>query len=171
MVCMLPFGSDESYGPFPAGWRRQSNHKGARMKNYIALSIILLSLLAPAFAAAPYQRPAGIADDKEPLIVAGYRALFTCSAHFFAGRPLEDIKKVELVDVEGLGYPDPVSDEQRKLVSATDISGTIVRVAAFRDSMGCTVLPPHWQTGDIPRLPNVQYAAAPEVSDLPFPAG
>ena len=68
------------------------------MKNNIALVIFLLSQLAPAFAAPPYQRPAGIADDKEPLIVAGYRALFTCSAHFFAGRPLDDIKKVELVN-------------------------------------------------------------------------
>jgi CubicO group peptidase (beta-lactamase class C family) len=141
------------------------------MKNNIALSIILLSLLAPALAAAPYQRPAGIADDKEPLIVAGYRALFTCSAHFFAGRPLDDIKKVELVDVEGLGYPDPVIDEQRKIVTATDISGAIVRIAAFRDTMGCTVLPPHWQIGDIPRLPNVQYAPPPDVGNLPFPAG
>ncbi|HXF16216.1 MAG TPA: serine hydrolase domain-containing protein [Burkholderiales bacterium] len=141
------------------------------MKNKIVLLIILSAQYAIAVAATPYQRPAGIADLKEPAIVAGYRALFTCSAHFFAGRPLDDIKKVELVDVEGLGYPDPVIDEQRKLVSATDISGTIVRVAAFRDSMGCTVLPPHWQTGDIPRLPNVQYAAAPDVSDLPFPAG
>jgi hypothetical protein len=62
------------------------------MKNIISLSTVLLSLLAPALAAAPYQRPAGIADDKEPLIVAGYRALFTCSAHF-AGRPLNDIKR------------------------------------------------------------------------------
>jgi hypothetical protein len=47
----------------------------------------------------PFRRPAGSADDSEPLIVTGYRALFTCSAHFFAGRPLDDIKKVELVDV------------------------------------------------------------------------
>ena len=82
---------------------------------------------APALAATPYQRPAGIADDKEPLIVAGYRALFTCSAHFFAGRPLGDIKKVELIDVDSLGYPDPVIDEQRRIVTATDISGAIVR--------------------------------------------
>jgi len=141
------------------------------MKNNIALVFLLLSQLAPAVAAPPYQRPAGIADDKEPLIVAGYRALFTCSAHFFAGRPLDDIKKVELVDVEGLGYPDPVIDEQRKIVTATDISGAIVRTAAFRDGMGCTVLPPHWQMGDIPRLPDVQYAPPPDVANLPFPAG
>lgn len=137
------------------------------------LSLLLLACLAaaPALAAPPYQRPAGIADDKEPLIVAGYRALFTCSAHFFAGRPLDDIKRVEFVDVEGLGYPDPVIDEKRRLVTATDLSGTIVRIAAFRDSMGCTVLPPHWSMADVGRLPNVQYAPAPDVSRVPFPAG
>jgi len=133
--------------------------------------VILLAQLVPAFAAVPYMRPAGIADEKEPLIVAGYRALFTCSAHFFAGRPLDDIKKVELVDVEGLGYPDPVIDERRRLVTARDPSGGIVRIAAFRDSMGCTVLPPHWQAGDVVRLPNVQYAPAPDVTKLAFPAG
>ena len=141
------------------------------MKRFVALVVLVFAALASALGAVPYQRPAGIADDKEPLIVAGYRALFTCSAHFFAGRPLEDIKKVELVDTEGLGYPDPVIDESRRLVTAKDISGQIVRVAAFRDTMGCAVLPPPWQIGDVPRLPYVQYAAPPDVRDLPFPAG
>jgi CubicO group peptidase (beta-lactamase class C family) len=136
------------------------------------LAVLALVTASSSFAGQPvYQRPAGIADDKEPLIVAGYRALFTCSAHFFAGRPLDDIKKVELVDVEGLGYPDPVIDEKRRLVTAADKSGKILQVAAFRDSMGCTVLPPHWSIGDVPRLPNVQYAPAPDVSAIAFPAG
>ena len=137
----------------------------------IILLVLLHAYAAWAVCAVPYHRPAGIADEKEPLIVAGYRALFTCSAHFFAGRPLDDIKKVELVDVEGLGYPDPVIDERTRTVTATDSTGEIVRIAAFRDSMGCTVLPPHWQRGDIPRLPNVAFAPAPDVSSLPFPAG
>ena len=141
------------------------------MKHNLALASLLFALFAPAFAASPYQRPAGIADEKEPLIIAGYRALFTCSAHFFAGRPLDDIKKVELVDVEGLGYPDPVVDERRRIVTAKDLSGAIVRIAAFRDTMGCTVLPPQWDMTYIPRLPYVEYAPAPEVGDLPFPAG
>ena len=141
------------------------------MNRKIGLITAVCLMVAPAFAAPPYQRPAGIADDKEPPIVAGYRALFTCSAHFFAGRPLDDIKKVELVDVEGLGYPDPLIDERRKIVTATDISGQIVRIAAFRDTMGCTVLPPQWQLGDISRLPYVQYAAPPDVARVPFPAG
>jgi CubicO group peptidase (beta-lactamase class C family) len=141
------------------------------MKRAVFLIVVLCALLAPAVAAPPYQRPGGIADLNEPLIVAGYRALFTCSAHFFAGRPLDDIKKVELVDVATLGYPDPVIDEQRKIVTASDISGKIVRIAAFRDAMGCTVLPPQWGPGDIPRLPYVQYPSAPDVSNVAFPAG
>jgi CubicO group peptidase (beta-lactamase class C family) len=141
------------------------------MKRHFAAAVLLLALIAPALAAPPYQRPAGIADDKEPLIVAGYRALFTCSAHFFAGRPLDDIKKVELIDVEGLGYPDPVIDEPRRIAKATDISGQIVRIAAFRDTMGCALLPPQWGMGEVPRLPYVPYPSSPDVSKLPFPAG
>ena len=141
------------------------------MERILVLAIVLFALLPPAFAAPPYQRPAGIADDKEPLIAAGYRALFTCSAHFVAGRPLDDIKAVELVDVQGLGYPDPVIDERRRIVTATDVSGQIVRIAAFRDTMGCTVLPPDWNAGDIPRLPYVPYPPPPNVAEVPFPAG
>lgn len=137
----------------------------------IALWILAAVMVVPAFGATPYQRPAGIADSNEPLIVAGYRALFTCSAHFLAGRPLDDIKKVELFDVEGLGFPDPVIDVQRRLVTASDASGKIVRVAAFRDSMGCSLLPPHWGLDDVPRLPKIAYDPAPDVSKLPFPAG
>ena len=119
----------------------------------------------------PYQRPAGIADLDEPLIVAGYRALFTCSAHFFASRPLDDIEQVELVDVNEEGYPDPEIDEQHRMVIARDASGRIERVAAFRDTMGCTILPPHWRTRDIVHLPYVAYPPPPDVSALPFPAG
>ena len=130
-----------------------------------------LSFGSAASATPPYQRPAGIADDMEPLIVAGYRALFTCSAHFLMGRPLDDITKVELVDVALPGYPVPVIDERRKLVTAANPDGTIVRTAVFRDTMGCTILPPHWNTGDIPRLPYVHREPAPDLGSVPFPAG
>ena len=37
--------------------------------------------------------------------------------------------------------------------------------------MGCTILPPQWQIGDIPRLPYVEYAVPPDVSRIAFPAG
>ncbi len=139
--------------------------------NRIAVFVVSLLSTAAVFAAPPYQRPAGIAQLEEPLIAAGYRALFTCSAHFFAGRPLDDIKKIELIDTENLGYPDPVIDEQHRIVTAADVTGKVVRIAAFRDSMGCTVIPPHWTVADIPRLPYVSYPPAPDVSNIAFPAG
>ena len=37
--------------------------------------------------------------------------------------------------------------------------------------MGCTLLPPHWSLADVPRLPYVHLAAAPDLSAVPFPAG
>lgn len=120
---------------------------------------------------APLQRVAGIAEPDEPIIVAGYRALFTCSAYFFAGRPLADIRKVELVDVEAFGYPEPVIDERRQLVRAATPDGTIEMIAAFRDSMGCTLLPAHWDENDVPRLPYVAYPPAPDQRRIAFPQG
>lgn len=141
-----------------------------RLVKYALLTSVLL-VSANVTAAPPYQQLAGAANNDDPLIVAGYRAIFTCSAHFLMGRQLSDIKRIELVDVEGKGYPDPVIDEKRRLVISTDPSGKIVRVAAFRDSMGCTILPPHWQIGDVPRLPYVSYEHAPDVSKLTFPDG
>jgi hypothetical protein len=136
-----------------------------------ALAILVACLPAgPLAAAMQYQRPAGVADADEPLIAAGYRALFTCSAHFFAGRPLSDILKVELVDTRKHRFPDPVIDEARQLVTAEDADGN-TRIAAFRDSMGCTVLPPHQSAADIPRLPYVAYAELPTGDEQPFPAG
>lgn len=135
--------------------------------------MLLACMVAGPLAAAPspsYQRPAGVADEDEPPIVAGYRALFTCSAHFFAGRPLAEILQVELVDTRKHGFPDPVIDEARQLVIAEDGNGNR-RIAAFRGSMGCTVLPPHLDAGDVPHLPYVAYDPAPRGSETPFPAG
>ena len=127
-------------------------------------------LAAPAQASPSFERPAGIAEANEPLIAAGYRALFTCSAHFSAGRPLADIEQVELIDTAPLALPRPEIDASRQLVTAGDGTGN-TQIAAFRDSMGCTLLPPHWDIGDVPRLPYVAFPAAPDVSDVDFPQG
>lgn len=136
----------------------------------VSLALLAVMLAGISRASPRFERPAGIADANEPLIAAGYRALFTCSAHFFAGRQLADIERVELVDTAPLGLPLPEIDESRQLVSASDGAGN-VQVAAFRDSMGCTLLPPHWDQADLPRLPYVAYQGSPDVRDLPFPQG
>lgn len=137
----------------------------------IIATLCVAALASPyALAEIEYRRSGGVADQYDPLVVAGYRALFTCSAHFFAGRPLDDIKKVELVDYAHLNYPDPEIDESLQLVKASDLDGNI-QIAAFRDSMGCTILPQHWDESDIHHLPYVELGPAPDMSDVPFPVG
>lgn len=133
---------------------------------------LTLLLASPLLAAqqSPYQLPGGAADYSDPYIAAGFRALFTCSAHFLMHRELADIERVELADTRALGLPSPGIDAERGLVRAADGKGRSV-IAAFRDSMGCTVLPPHWSTGDVPRLPYVQRALPRHDVDTPYPFG
>lgn len=136
---------------------------------------LILAALALLFSGAlqadpPYQRPAGVADADEALIVAGYRALFTCSAHFFAGRPLSEIVEVELVDTRKHGFPEPRIDVDRQIVMAEDADGNRM-VAAFRDTMGCTVLPPHQAMADVADLPYVAHRPLPRDGAQAFPDG
>jgi CubicO group peptidase (beta-lactamase class C family) len=115
-----------------------------------------------------YQLPAGVAEYSDPYIAAGFRALFTCSAHFIMGRPLPDILAVELADTEALGLPEPVVDEARSLVRAGDGTGRLV-TAVHRETMGCTVLPPDWTDAQIPFLPNIRVDRSAGDRDNLFP--
>jgi CubicO group peptidase (beta-lactamase class C family) len=135
----------------------------------LALSLCLAALSSPA-GTEPYRLPGGAADYGDPYIAAGFRALFTCSAHFLMGRPLDDILAVELLDTAGLELPSPEIDRHLGLVRASDGHGNVV-TAVFRDTMGCTVLPPHWDDGDIPRLPYVSRQRGANDPDLDYPLG
>lgn len=118
---------------------------------------LLMAATAQADDGAPtsrYQLPAGVADYADPYIAAGFRALFTCSAHFIMDRPLADIETVELADTKALELPAPRIDPARKLVRAEDGTGRTV-TAAYRETMGCTVLPPDWTGAEVPFLPAI----------------
>lgn len=117
----------------------------------------------------PFQRPMGAADPDDPLVVAGFRALFTCSAHFLMGRPLADILEVELADTAGLDLPDPEIDKERLLVRAS--GGGVEQIAVYRDTMGCTVLPPHRSEADASGLPYVEYAPRSLDPETDYPDG
>jgi CubicO group peptidase (beta-lactamase class C family) len=123
-----------------------------------------------ALAADAYRLPGGAAAYDDPYVAAGFRALFTCSAHFAMGRPLNDILAVELADTTALELPDPVIDSHLKLVRADDGRGRTV-TAAFRTPMGCTVLPPHWSDGDITRLPYIERSAGANDPARDYPLG
>jgi CubicO group peptidase (beta-lactamase class C family) len=133
---------------------------------------LVLLVVACAVQAGEQWQPAGVAADDDPRVVAGFRALFTCSAHFVAGRPLSDIKVVELAGVGGADWPDPVIDEDARIVAASDPQAAIEALAAYRESLGCSLLPPEWTRADAGRLPAIAEAgAAPDLSGVPFPDG
>ena len=136
-----------------------------------ALLTVLTLLLASTTAGdVPYRLPGGAAEATDPFVAAGFRALFTCSAHFAMGRPLADIVTVELADTAPLELPEPEIDRERRLVRASDGQGRM-RIAAFRDTMGCTILPPHWSEADLHRLPYLARPLPESRPDVDFPAG
>ena len=103
-----------------------------------------------AFCATTYTATGGASAAEGPAhlsLVAGYKAAFTCSAHFNAGRSLEQIAGDELNRIypdyrEAFsGLPDAVVDEDEKTVSVAYAEGVPPRVAKWRAHLGCAQLP------------------------------
>ncbi|WP_428407891.1 serine hydrolase domain-containing protein [Hyphococcus sp.] len=115
----------------------------------------------------------GAAHAQEPdpahlSLVAGYKAAFTCSAHFNAGRTVEEIDGDELHRIypdyrEAMtALPDAVIDEKKKTVTVSYEGGK--RMAAWRPYLGCAQLPSGDGDGSISKLPYVK-----SVWDRPAP--
>ncbi|WP_411817526.1 serine hydrolase domain-containing protein [Hyphococcus sp. DH-69] len=106
-------------------------------------------------------------------LVAGYKAAFTCSAHFNAGRSPEQIAGDELHRIYP-GYrdamatlPDAVIDNVAKTVSVT-YADDAVRIAAWRPRLGCVQYP----TGaDEISLPKIKFSKTRDKSNVNWPAG
>lgn len=144
---------------------------GRKLMGVAAIAVGSAVVFASGHAVEPttaYYRPGGAAELAE--VAGGYRALFTCSAHFIAKRDLADIQRIELVDTHGFKLPPPEIDEQRRLVMARGRDGKVA-IAAHRQTLGCTLLPPDWRLSNVTDLPHVEYASAPDVSALAFPHG
>ncbi len=93
-------------------------------------------------------------------LVAGYKAAFTCSAHFNAGREVEEIAGDELNRIypdyrEAMAaLPDAVIDEKAKTVTVRYDGGA--RIAAWRPYLGCAQLPAMTGEGAAGTLPYVK---------------
>ncbi|MHA7871494.1 MAG: serine hydrolase domain-containing protein [Hyphococcus sp.] len=103
-------------------------------------AVALLSALS-ASAYAQASDPANLS------LTAGYKAAFTCSAHFNAGRSVEQIAGDELNRIlptfsEAMpSLPDAVIDEDNKRVSVAYSEGAPPRIAQWRPHLGCVQFP------------------------------
>lgn len=109
------------------------------MKKIASLILAFSLVSAPCVA-----QPAGPALKS---LVAGYKAAFTCSAYFNAGRTIEEISGDELTRIYS-GYraplaelPDAVIDEKKKTVSVSFDENHPARVVSWRPHLGCVQLP------------------------------
>jgi CubicO group peptidase (beta-lactamase class C family) len=107
-------------------------------------------------------------------LAAGYKAAFTCSAHFNAGRSVEQINGDELHRIYP-GYrgalaslPDVVIDEKKKTVSVQYTDGFLPRISAWRPYLGCTQLPTGAGADMAKNLPSARIKQTRE-APLPLP--
>jgi CubicO group peptidase (beta-lactamase class C family) len=107
-------------------------------------------------------------------IGAGLKAGHMCSAVFVAGRDPGAVLKDELGNViDQLQFvPDPVVERESRSVVVPLLLGMMPRRAAYRDFMGCTVLPSGSSVADIAALPAIEHAVPPgDPAKIPWPDG
>lgn len=133
------------------------------LRCFFFLPVLIAVLMAPALAFAQLS----------PELNAGFKAAFTCSAVFHAGRTPEQILADELGGLKPvLELPDAVIDHERKTVSVAYEEGKPPRVAVFVEELGTIVLPPGASPDDRPPLP-IEGIPQPEgdAATIPWPNG
>ena len=99
-------------------------------------------------------------------LVAGYKAAFTCSATFNAGKSAESVAELELRRIypgyrEILsGLPTAEVDRARKTVSVRYSDNMPPRVSAWRPHLGCAQLPIGAPAAWAGKLPRIQLATS-----------
>lgn len=107
-------------------------------------------------------------------VAAGYKAGFTCSAVFTAGRDLEAVKKEELRggDPTIMLVPAPLVDYQARTVYVPYSPLRPPRLAVDHESFGCVLMPPESTLEDVDMLPRVEMPKpAGDPASIPWPDG
>ncbi len=110
------------------------------------------------------------------MIRHGQQALFMCNGLFTSNRTVEQVFKQELAFLPApVGSPsggDYVVDRDRRAVAVGSGHGVPTIHAAFRDGIGCVIMPPDQTFADIDRLPELKMAPpAGDPATIPWPDG
>ena len=147
-----------------------------KMTRHISAYIVGMGLcLSPVIAAAQGNNPPSRQDLS---LVAGYKAMFTCSATFNGGKAQDDIFVDELKHIYSAYEPllddvgDAEIDRKKKIVSVTFAEDMPPRISAWRKHLGCTALPQGAAETFIKTLPSISLKDdANEVHLKPWPMG
>ncbi len=113
------------------------------MRRLIA-PVMAAALLTPTLASA---QEGGDTEIMQNALAAGYKALFTCSATFTAGKSLNEI---EFNELDGIyvdyrkpmrSTSEPSINDRNRTVAVRYERGEPPRIAVWRDGLGCSLLP------------------------------
>ena len=137
-------------------------------------------------AAALIQLPAGVHAQQEEsydywssnrqMVRRGQEAVMTCNGLFASNRTYDQVKAQELAFIPEPVYRsspgDVVIDRERRAVAIGSDHGVPTIRAAFREGLGCVVLPPDQTFDDIDALPSLDLpAVAGDPATIPWPDG
>jgi CubicO group peptidase (beta-lactamase class C family) len=150
--------------------------KASQPRPATTLGLVLTGLLASAPLAAAAAPPE--VSTAQLTLAAGYKAQFTCSATFNAGKTTAMIEAQELTNISAdlqplLKVVGPAQiDREQALVSVRYHDALPPRLAAWREHLGCASLPPGATVDDVETLPRLRFRRAlPDQAELPWPAG
>jgi len=136
------------------------------------MAAAMLSPAGPAAAAQDYD----YFQANREMIRNGVQAVLMCNGLFTSGRSLEQVFEQELAylperigSAEGGDYR--VDRKRRAVAVGGPSSGPVIR-AAFREGIGCVVMAPNQDFGDIDTLPALDMPSPPgDPDEIPWPDG
>jgi len=143
-------------------------------KNMVSrlMALSVLFILMTVFSPYPFAAPA--ASFGPGHLAAGYKAGFTCSGVFIAGRESEDIRKEELRGGDPTVFLVPPArvDYESKAVRVPYSPFMPPRLAVFHNGFGCVLLPPGSTIKDRDMLPPVDLPEHDgDPANIPWPDG
>ena len=142
----------------------------------LAPLFLALSLLMPTLAQAQQEDSYDFWQHQREMIRRGQQAVFMCNGLFTSNRTLEQVFETELAFL-----PNPVGtaeggdynvDWNLKAVEIGAAGAVPTMRAAFREGIGCIILPPDQTLADIDRLPDLTLPYPPgNPSQIPWPDG
>ena len=145
------------------------------MKRLI-ITILNIMLLIPILAVAQQEETYDYWQHQRDMVRRGQQAIFMCNGLFTSNRSLEQIFEQELAFFrEPIGTSEGGDYEvnwDRRAVAIGAPGAVPVMRAAFREGIGCVILPPDPSLEDIDRLPELTLPYPPgDPAQIPWPDG
>ncbi|MDP6653632.1 MAG: serine hydrolase [Gammaproteobacteria bacterium] len=142
----------------------------------LTISLLTTLSLLPASVLAQQEENYDYWQHQREMVKRGQQAIFMCNGLFTSDRTLEQIFDKELAFFrEPIGTPqggDYKVDRNRRAVEIGATGAVPVMRAVFREGIGCVILPPDQDLGDIDRLPELTLPYPPgDAARIPWPNG